>query len=123
MPDFWLAILLIIVFAANLQWLPAIGYVPCREFWPWFRHLILPAMHRFTVSAIIAQMGWLIPAGGLEPTSLLPASKDDELDDHVRPCAAERADPGDHGDWRPTFALLISGAVVNVFAIKGWAGC
>ena len=26
MPDFWLAILLIILFAANLQWLPAIGY-------------------------------------------------------------------------------------------------
>ena len=25
MPDFWVAILLIILFAANLQWLPAIG--------------------------------------------------------------------------------------------------
>lgn len=28
MPDFWLAILLIIVFSANLQWLPAISYAP-----------------------------------------------------------------------------------------------
>lgn len=45
MPDFWLAILLIIVFAANLQWLPAIGYAPVAEgVWPWFSHLILPSI-------------------------------------------------------------------------------
>lgn len=45
MPDFWLAILLIIVFAANLQWLPAIGYSPLAEgFWPWLSHLILPSI-------------------------------------------------------------------------------
>ena len=58
MPDFWLAILLIIVFAANLHWLPAIGYVPLSEgLWPWFRHLILPAIAAGTAfSAIIARM-------------------------------------------------------------------
>ena len=44
MPDFWLAILLIIVFAAQLHWLPAVGYVPLAQgFWPWFSHLILPS--------------------------------------------------------------------------------
>lgn len=58
MPDFWLGILLIIVFAANLQWLPAIGYVPLSQgFWPWFSHLILPAIAAGTAfSAIIARM-------------------------------------------------------------------
>ncbi len=58
MPDFWLAILLILVFAANLQWLPAIGYVPLSEgFWPWLSHLILPAIAAGTAfSAIIARM-------------------------------------------------------------------
>ncbi|MEM7022041.1 MAG: ABC transporter permease [Pseudomonadota bacterium] len=58
MPDFWLAILLIIVFAANLQWLPAIGYVPLAEgFWPWFSHLILPSIAIGTpFAAIIARM-------------------------------------------------------------------
>jgi peptide/nickel transport system permease protein len=58
MPDFWLAILLIIVFAANLQWLPAIGYVPLAEgFWPWFSHLILPAIAvGTTFAAVIARM-------------------------------------------------------------------
>ena len=58
MPDFWVAILLIILFAATLQWLPAIGYSPLSEgFWPWFSHLILPAIAIGTAfSAIIARM-------------------------------------------------------------------
>ena len=58
MPDFWLAILLIILFAANLQWLPAIGYVPLAEgFWPWFSHLILPSIAIGTpFAAIMARM-------------------------------------------------------------------
>jgi peptide/nickel transport system permease protein len=58
MPDFWLAILLIILFAANLQWLPAIGYVPLAEgLWPWFSHLILPSIAIGTpFAAIMARM-------------------------------------------------------------------
>jgi len=58
MPDFWLGILLIILFAAHLQWLPAIGYAPLSEgFWPWFSHLMLPAIAAGTTfSAIIARM-------------------------------------------------------------------
>ena len=58
MPDFWVGILLVIVFAANLQWLPAIGYVPLSEgFWPWLSHLILPSIAVGTAfSAIIARM-------------------------------------------------------------------
>jgi peptide/nickel transport system permease protein len=58
MPDFWLGILLIILFAAHLQWLPAIGYAPLSDgFWPWFSHLVLPAIAAGTTfSAIIARM-------------------------------------------------------------------
>jgi peptide/nickel transport system permease protein len=37
MPSFWLALILIIVFAVNLQWLPAGGYGT-------WRHLVLPAL-------------------------------------------------------------------------------
>lgn len=124
MPDFWLAILLIIVFAANLQWLPAVGYVPISEgLWPWFRHLILPSIAIGTAfSAIIARM---MRSSMLE---VLGA-------DYIRTARAcglkERVIL-----WRYAlpnalipvvtvvgiaFALLISGAVVveNVFAIKG----
>ncbi|MEZ4734029.1 MAG: ABC transporter permease [Caldilineaceae bacterium] len=58
MPDFWVGILLIIVFAVNLNWLPAIGYEPISEgLWPWLRHLILPSIATGTAfSAIIARM-------------------------------------------------------------------
>ena len=124
MPDFWLAILLIIVFAANLQWLPAIGYVPLSEgVWPWLRHLILPSIAVGTgFSAIIARM---IRSSMLE---VLQA-------DYMRVAASkglkDRALLMNHAFPNAlipvvtvigiAFALLISGTVVveNVFAIKG----
>lgn len=58
MPDFWFAIVLIIVFAGNLHWLPAIGYSPMSDgLWDWLRHLILPAIAIGTpFAAIIARM-------------------------------------------------------------------
>lgn len=124
MPDFWLAILLIIVFAANLQWLPAIGYVDLSEgLWPWLRHLILPAIAIGTAfSAIIARM---IRSSLLEVLNA----------DYMRTARAKGLTPSMvmFGHALPNamipvitvigiaFALLISGAVVveNVFAIKG----
>jgi peptide/nickel transport system permease protein len=44
-PHFWLGIMMIIVFAVNLQWLPAGGYVPLRED-PVenVKHLLMPAI-------------------------------------------------------------------------------
>ena len=45
MPSFWFGIILILVFAVRLQWLPAIGYSTLDEgFWPWLSHLILPSV-------------------------------------------------------------------------------
>jgi peptide/nickel transport system permease protein len=42
-PDFWLALLLVIVFAVELHLLPALGYVQwATSPWGWFQHLILP---------------------------------------------------------------------------------
>ncbi len=124
MPDFWVGILLIIVFAANLQWLPAIGYVPLSEgFWPWLSHLLLPAVAVGTAfSAIIARM---IRSAMLEVLRT----------DYVRVARAKGL-PRAVVIFRHAFpnalvpvvtvigiafALLMAGAVVveNVFAIKG----
>jgi peptide/nickel transport system permease protein len=46
MPGFWFGIILIIVFAVRLDWLPAIGYAEFTEegFWPWLQRLILPGL-------------------------------------------------------------------------------
>ncbi len=42
-PDFFWAILVIVVFAGMLGWLPATGYVPLAEgLGPWAAHLVLP---------------------------------------------------------------------------------
>ena len=44
-PAFWAGILLVIVFAIELRWLPANGYVPFTTSpTAWFSHLILPAV-------------------------------------------------------------------------------
>jgi len=124
MPDFWLAILLIIVFAANLQWLPAIGYAPLSEgFWPWLSHLILPSIAIGTPFAAI--MTRMIRSSMLEVLNT----------DYMQVARAK-------GLLRPrlifvhafpnalipvitvmgiALALLMAGTVVveNVFAIKG----
>jgi peptide/nickel transport system permease protein len=67
-PDFWMGILLILLFAETLGWLPSSGYRPLADgFVPWARHLVLPAftvgiisgaiMTRFVRSALLEVLG------------------------------------------------------------------
>ncbi|MCA9876247.1 MAG: ABC transporter permease, partial [Thermomicrobiales bacterium] len=46
MPSFWFGIILILVFAVHLKWLPAIGYAEIADkgFVEWLRRLILPGL-------------------------------------------------------------------------------
>jgi peptide/nickel transport system permease protein len=124
MPDFWMGILLIILFAANLGWLPAIGYQPISAgLWPWLSHLILPAIAAGTAfSAVIARM---------VRSSMLEVMKTD----YVRVARAKGLKPRKvvMGHAFPNalipvitvmgiaFGLLMASAVVveTVFAIKG----
>lgn len=124
MPDFWLAILLIVFLAVNISWLPAIGYEPLSAgFWPWLSHLILPAIAVGTgFSAIIARMirsamlevlktdyMRVARAKGLAPSTLILFHA---LPNALIPVVTVIG---------IAFALLMSGAVVveNVFSIKG----
>ncbi len=44
-PSFWLALMLVIVFAVNLGWLPVAGYTPIGQSFPlWLQSLILPSL-------------------------------------------------------------------------------
>jgi peptide/nickel transport system permease protein len=53
-PDFWLAIMAILLFAATLEWLPSGGYVPLTEDpVEWARHLVLPSLAVGAVSASV----------------------------------------------------------------------
>ena len=124
MPDFWTGILLIILFAATLHWLPAIGYVPLSGgLWPWFSHLILPAVAvGTTFSAIIARM---IRSAMLEvlKTDYMRVARAKGLTKstlilrHAFPNALIPVVTV----MGIAFALLMAGAVVveNVFSIKG----
>ena len=68
MPSFWFGIILIILFAVRLGWLPAIGYTSITDGpWEWFKHLLLPGlavgagfaaiMMRFVRAGLLEVMG------------------------------------------------------------------
>jgi peptide/nickel transport system permease protein len=124
MPDFWIGILLIILFGTTLGWLPVIGYEPLSEgFWPWISHLIMPAMAAgLPFSAAIAR---------ITRSSMLEVLQQD----YIR-VARSKGLQERHVIMRHAFrnalipvvtimgisiALLFSGTVIveNVFAIRG----
>ncbi len=125
MPSFWFGIILILVFAVNLGWLPSLGYSSLTEdgFWPWLSHVLMPALAIGPAYAAILTR--FIRAGLLEAMS----------SDYIRTARAkgisERRVVIGHGlrnSMIPVVtvagiqvALLLSGTVVieTVFSIRG----
>lgn len=58
MPAFWLALILMLIFAVELGWFPVVGYVSLfKNPFEWIRHLALPALAiGFAQSALKARM-------------------------------------------------------------------
>lgn len=125
MPSFWIGIILILIFAVRLRWLPAIGYSELSEdgFVEWFKRLILPSIAIGTgYSAILMRF---VRAGLLEVLG----------SDYVRTARAKGLREGAvilrhalRNSLIPVvtvigiqLALLLSGAVVTetVFSIRG----
>lgn len=53
-PDFWMGIMLILLFSLTLGWLPARGYTPIQESpGDWLRHIILPAVTLGIISGAV----------------------------------------------------------------------
>ncbi|AFD27255.1 ABC transporter permease [Deinococcus gobiensis] len=86
LPSFWVALVLVAVFAVRLQWLPAIGYVkPSENLGGWLRSLVLPvAVLAGPAIGLIAQQSRnamldvldrpfirTLRAGGVRPGSLI----------------------------------------------------
>lgn len=125
MPSFWFGIILILLFAVNLGWLPSLGYRSLTEdgFIDWFKHLVLPALAIGPGYAAILTR--FIRAGLLEAMS----------SDYIRTARAkgvsERRVVISHGlrnSMIPVVtvagiqvALLLSGTVIieTVFSIRG----
>src|SRR5262249_21972027 len=55
MPNFWIGLMMIVLFSVHLGWLPTGGYVPIeQDFWGWLRTATMPA-----VSLALLQVGLL----------------------------------------------------------------
>jgi peptide/nickel transport system permease protein len=57
-PEFFWGIVLMLIFAGYLRWLPAAGYTPISDgLWPWLSHLIIPvATLTFTLLAHVSRL-------------------------------------------------------------------
>jgi peptide/nickel transport system permease protein len=125
MPSFWIGIILILIFAVRLRWLPAIGYSELREegFVEWAKRLILPSiaigagysaiLMRFVRAGLLEALGsdYVRTArakGARERTVVLRHALRNSLIPVVTVIGIQ-------------LALLLSGAVVveTVFSIRG----
>lgn len=81
-PGFWVGIVLMVVFAVKLRWLPAVGYAPVADgVGTWLKHLTLPAVALgVPMAAVIARQ---LRAALLETLTL----------DYVRALRARGASP------------------------------
>jgi peptide/nickel transport system permease protein len=124
LPNFWLGLMLIVLFAVQLGWLPSGGYVDFREdFLGWLAAATLPA-----VSLAMLQMGLL---ARITRSTMLEVLRQDYIRTARAKGLPERVVVGKHALKNVmipvvtvigiVFSLLLSGSVVieTIFSIPG----
>ena len=123
-PNFWLGLMLIYLFAVALGWLPSGGYVPLfQDPAQWLRSIILP-----TISLSLMQIGLV---ARMTRSSMLEVLREDYLQTARAKGLSERITVGKHALKNAMipiltvvgmlFGLLLGGAVVieTVYALPG----
>ncbi|MEI6546167.1 MAG: ABC transporter permease [Burkholderiales bacterium] len=102
-PSFWIAIISVIVFSVQLQWLPSSGYTPLGEgVGPWLRSLLQPA-----VILALFQIGYL---ARMTRSAML-----DVLDqDYIRTARAKGL-----SEWRTVGRHAFRNTLVSVVTVSG----
>jgi peptide/nickel transport system permease protein len=124
LPNFWLGLMLVVIFAVQLGWLPTAGYVDFREdFVGWLRSTTLPA-----VSLAMLQMGLL---ARITRSTMLEVLRQDFIRTARAKGLPEHVVVGKHALKNVMipvitvigiiFSLLLSGSVVieTIFSIPG----
>ncbi|MDF1586939.1 ABC transporter permease [Marinimicrococcus flavescens] len=124
LPNFWLGLMLIVLFSVHLGWLPTGGYVDFREdFWGWLQAATLPA-----VSLAMLQMGLL---ARITRSTMLEVLRQDYIRTARAKGLSERKVVGKHALKNVMipvvtvigiiFSLLLSGSVVieTIFSVPG----
>lgn len=102
-PDFWLGILLVLLFSLELDWLPPSGYDPPSEgLIPWLEHLILPA----TTAGVIS---------GAIMTRFIRSAMIEVLQTNYIRTAYAKGLPG----WRVISSHAMRNALINIVTIIG----
>ena len=103
LPNFWLGMLLVLLFAVNLHWVSAGGFPGWHAgVWPAFKSLLLPAI------------ALAMPQAAILARVLRGALIDTLQDDYIRTARAKGA-----GEWRVLLRHALPNALVPVLTILG----
>lgn len=102
-PNFWLALILILIFSLGLGWLPSIGYVdPLQDFFGSLKHIVIPAVVLATSPCAIA-------------TRMTRSSMLDELNKEYVYTARSLGLP----EWKIIFKYTLKNALIPTITIVG----
>ena len=102
-PNFWLALMMILLFSLGLRWLPSMGYVdPTQDFFGSLRHFIMPAIVLAAYPCAVA-------------TRMTRSSMLDELNKDYVYTARSQGLP----EWKIIFKYTLKNALIPTITIVG----